>query len=199
MSEIEEIRKEIIKDFGYFPEFFSPAVKYPRLLESLWKDTKVRYIDNSLPEFWKELLFVYLSKECGNNYCVVVHSVLLMRKFEMTPEAICAVFIGLEKLGVADELKELLKLSLEFYKHPEEVDVLVPKLKQLLGVHYDDWVSFMTFVVAAHRWVEGYAGEISYRNDEFAMKYLHELLDNAEELKRILRLEQDESNILGSI
>lgn len=52
----------------------------------------------------------------------------------------------------------------------------------------DNWVPFMTYIVACYRWAEGHADEIAYHEDKRAKDHLKRLLEEAEELKRILRV-----------
>lgn len=82
---VEEVKTEILEKFGYLPQLFVPAFPNPELLKALWQDTLVKYINNGLPALWKEILFVYLSKECGNNYCIIVHSCKL-KEFDISPQ-----------------------------------------------------------------------------------------------------------------
>lgn len=185
---VEVIKREIVAKFGYIPQLFIPAFRSPHELKALWQEALAGYINNGLPALWKEILFAFLSKECGNNYCVIVHSCKL-KEFKLTSQEIRDLFTGFERLGIAEELKKLLRLSLEFYKNPAKVSELVPQLKEVLGKYYDDWVSFISFLVAIHRWVEGYADEISYQEDELSKKHLRTLLSEAEELKKIFRVQ----------
>ena len=55
-----EIRNEIENQFGFFPPFFEPAMATPGVLESLWQQTLAAYVENPIPELFKEKLAAYL-------------------------------------------------------------------------------------------------------------------------------------------
>src|SRR5215510_8224331 len=45
----EQIKTEIERLFGFFPNFFHPLVDTPGALESLWQQALTSYINNPLP------------------------------------------------------------------------------------------------------------------------------------------------------
>ena len=51
----QQLKGEIEKKLGFFPPFFAPAMEFPALLEALWRHQLTSYIDNPLPELFKEL------------------------------------------------------------------------------------------------------------------------------------------------
>ena len=70
----EQIRKEIEQKFGFFPPFFSPAIHTPAILESLWQQTLVAYLENPIPTVFKEKLTASLARYCTVPYCLLCHS-----------------------------------------------------------------------------------------------------------------------------
>ncbi len=78
MSQVEEIKDDIIKKFGFFPPFFEPALQLPGILEDLWKQTNELLIQNPIPTLFKEKLAALLGRYCSVPYCLVVHSSSLM-------------------------------------------------------------------------------------------------------------------------
>ncbi len=78
MGQSEKIKNEIIKNFGFFPPFYEPALEFPGILEDLWRQTKDLFIDNPIPNLFKEKLSALLGRYCSVPYCLVVHSSSLM-------------------------------------------------------------------------------------------------------------------------
>lgn len=73
----EQIKAEIELKFGFVPPFFAPASKTPQVLENLWQQTLIAYVNNPLPALFKEKLFAYLSRFCAVPYCIICHSCTL--------------------------------------------------------------------------------------------------------------------------
>jgi hypothetical protein len=72
------LQREIASRFGLVPNFFSSAPDAPEIVEKLWDFAKAAYLDNPLPSFFKERLFVYLSRFCEVRYCIVRHCAFLL-------------------------------------------------------------------------------------------------------------------------
>src|SRR4051794_25607995 len=68
---------EIEVRFGFVPPFFGPAVETPDVLANLWQQTSSAYVDNPLPELFKEKMSAYLSRYCAVSYCLVCHACTL--------------------------------------------------------------------------------------------------------------------------
>jgi two-component system cell cycle sensor histidine kinase/response regulator CckA len=70
----DQIKEEIIAQFGFFPPFFEPAMNNPRVLENLWHQTLHAYIQNPVPDLFKEKLAALLARYCSVPYCLICHS-----------------------------------------------------------------------------------------------------------------------------
>src|SRR5690349_3281731 len=73
----EQIKAEIQAKFGFVPPFFEPAEQTPQVLENLWQQTLSAYVNNPLPDLFKEKLSAYLSRFCAVPYCMICHSCTL--------------------------------------------------------------------------------------------------------------------------
>lgn len=92
MRTSKQIIAEIEERFGFLPPFFEPALQNPQVLENLWQQTLLAYIDNPLPALFKEKLSAYLSRYCAIPYCMIYHSCTLRA-------------LGMKALEVLDLLK----------------------------------------------------------------------------------------------
>ena len=74
MNESQQIRGEIEAVLGFFPPFFEPALATPGVLASLWHQTLSAYLQNPLPDLFKEQLAALLARYCSVPYCLLCHS-----------------------------------------------------------------------------------------------------------------------------
>jgi PAS domain S-box-containing protein len=197
----EQIKAEIERLFGFFPNFFHPVLDSPEALETIWQQTLAAYVNSPLPAVFKEKLFARLSRYCAAPYCFVTHS-CLMRFLGQSASEIARV---LEESAPASErdLEELLKLlaaesaplarwpapnspleqallrcaEMSFLNTPG-VDRCRSELRRLLGpVNHTHLIRFLSHVKMAHLWIEAYP-EISYQADERTMKVLGSLVQD---------------------
>lgn len=70
----EEIKAEIESKLGFIPPFFEPAFETPDILENLWHQTLNAYLENPLPDLFKEKLAAMLGRYCTVPYCLICHS-----------------------------------------------------------------------------------------------------------------------------
>ena len=77
MRSSEQISAEILQTFGFLPPFYEPSLPMPQVLENLWQQTLLAYIDSPLPALFLERLNAYLSRFCVVPYCMVSHSAAL--------------------------------------------------------------------------------------------------------------------------
>src|SRR5215470_3785453 len=197
----EQIKAEIERMFGFFPNFFHPALDSPEALETIWQQTLAAYVNNPLPAVFKEKLFARLSRYCAAPYCFVTHSCLMMFLGQSAGE----IAHVLKESAPASErdLEELLKLlaaesaplarwptpnstleqallrcaEMSFLNTPG-VERCRSELRRLLGlVNHTHLIRFLSHVKMEHLWIEAYP-EISYQADERTMKILESLVQD---------------------
>ncbi len=197
----EQIKAEIERLFGFFPNFFHPALDSPEALETLWQQTLVAYVNNPLPAVFKEKLFARLSRYCADPYCIVTHSCLMMFLGQSANEILRV----LEESATASDcdLEELLQLlatesspmddwpppnspleqallrcaEMSFLNTPG-VERCRPELRRLLGsVNHTHLIRFLSHIKMAHLWIEAHP-EISYQADERTMEILKSLFQD---------------------
>ncbi|MCI0348709.1 MAG: hypothetical protein L0Z53_04730, partial [Acidobacteriales bacterium] len=185
----EQIKAEIERLFGFFPNFFQPVLDAPETLESLWQQALTGYVNNPLPALFKEKLFARLSRYCATPYCLVTHS-CLMRFLGQSAGEIARVLESPTPATDAEIEKPLQALAAEaapLLVWPEpgsqlerallccaEISFLNTRgaaacraaLRRLLGtVNHAHLIRFLSFVKLAHLWIESYP-EVSYEADE---------------------------------
>jgi PAS domain S-box-containing protein len=197
----EQIKSEIERLFGYFPNFFQPVFDSPEALEILWQQTLAAYVNNPLPAVFKEKLFARLSRYCPDPSCIVNHG-CLMRSLGQSPNEIFYVLEGAAPASERD-LEELLRLlaaestpladwplpnsPLErallrcaevIFLNAPGVERCRSELRRLLGsVNHTCLIRFLSHVKMAHLWIEAYP-EISYQADERTIETLKSLLQD---------------------
>jgi PAS domain S-box-containing protein len=195
----EQIKAEIERLFGFFPNFFHPVLDIPETLESLWQQALAGYVNNPLPAVFKEKLFARLSRYCSTPYCLVTHS-CLMRFLGQSAGEITRLLEIPTPATDADIEKPLQALAAEaapllVWPDPgsrlemaliccAEISFLDTRgavecragLRRLLGVvNHAHLMRFLSFVKLAHLWIESYP-EISYQADERTMELLATLV-----------------------
>ena len=78
-SASEKLKAEIERRLGFLPPFFLPALEFPDLLETLWRQQLASYYDNPLPELFKEKLLFQLSQYSTSPYSLITHACTLHR------------------------------------------------------------------------------------------------------------------------
>ncbi|MCI0540883.1 MAG: PAS domain S-box protein [Verrucomicrobiales bacterium] len=197
----EQIKAEIERLFGFFPNFFQPVLDAPETLESLWQQALTGYVNNPLPALFKEKLFARLSRYCATPYCLVTHS-CLMRFLGQSAGEIARVLESPTPATDAEIEKPLQALAAEaapLLVWPEpgsqlerallccaEISFLNTRgaaacraaLRRLLGtVNHAHLIRFLSFVKLAHLWIESYP-EVSYEADERTMELLATLVED---------------------
>jgi PAS domain S-box-containing protein len=195
----EEIKAEIERLFGFFPNFFHPMVDTPETLESLWQLTAAVYVNNPLPAVFKEKLFARLSRYCDSPYCLVTHSCLMRflgqsaveiaRLLESSipaseddiEEQLHTLAAAPSPLSVWPEpgsrLEEALLCCSEIsFLNTQSAATCRTELRRLLGIaNHANLIRFLSFVKLAHLWIEAYP-EVSYHADDRTMKLLATLV-----------------------
>jgi len=75
----EQIQAEIESRLGFLPPHFMPALESPSLLESIWHQYLLSYLENPLPNLFKEKLALRLSRYCRTPYFIALHTCTLIQ------------------------------------------------------------------------------------------------------------------------
>jgi len=175
----EQIKAEIEDKFGFFPPFFSPAEQNPQVLENLWQQTLVAYINNPLPSLFKEKLSAYLSRFCAVPYCMICHSCTLsplgmkaqevLELLESPPPtendideylSVFALTPGMLTVWPSNSALEesLLYCSIFISLEHNQAEYCRQELRRILGPDtYDHLVTFIAYVKTCHVWMEAHA------------------------------------------
>ncbi len=195
----EEIKAEIKLKFGFVPPFFTPAEKTPQVLENLWQQTLIAYVNNPLPALFKEKLSAYLSRFCAVPYCLICHSCTL-RPLGMSAKEVLELLeatvpnsTDIEKhfsfLAAQSnfpivwpepksQLEESLLYSSIFIALPDCSEDYRHKLRRVLGsVNYQHLVAFIAYVKTCHVWMEAHP-EVAYEADKRVIDHFGALLED---------------------
>ncbi len=172
------------------------------MLENLWRQTLLAYLDNPLSALFKEKLNVLLSRYCLIPYCMICHSASL-RPLGMTAAEILHLlesptyfdgdsFAG-GLLSLADSIPEpdsdpaapqpgsryeqaLITCATHLFLQTEGADLARSALLRLLRPDlYQNFVAYLAYIQSCHLWVESHP-EISYEADQRVKANLPELL-----------------------
>ena len=197
-SNQKRITAKIIDRLGFFPSFLVSAIETPAILESLWEHTLSAYINNPLPELFKEKLFVFVSRYCSSPYFVICHSCTL-RSLGVTAQEI----LELNKLPIPHQEQDvrsdldflsrqsqlgsswhdnsqletsLLRCTGLLFTQPSQAKSSCQKLREYLGAAmYNHLIALLSYIKLCHQWVESYP-EISYQKDRRSQLHLAPLL-----------------------
>ena len=191
-------KTEIAKQLGYFPAFLLPAVNSSLIFRSLVQQTLSAYINNPLPNLFKEKLFVCLSRHFGISYFTICHSCTLqslgMSAAEIlnlakitspcTEEDITA-DLNLLRRQWGDGKRwcdnvqletGLLRCAYLIFLHPSKAANCIKTLQQLLGIaSYNYLIIFLGYIKLCHQWVASNP-EISHQQDSRSQLHLGSLL-----------------------
>lgn len=215
MSTNVHLKREIIKQLGFFPSFLTPAINNSQILNSLYQQTVSAYTNNPLPAIFKEKLFVNLSRYFQIDYLVICHSCTL-HSLGVTAEEILA----LDKLAIPQTESELesdfqvltqqnrhnwhddqqlenimLRCAALIFVQPDRTATCGQKLKQLLGdTDYNYLVLLLGYIKFCHQWIIAHP-EISYQQDPRTQLYLAPLLLEDVKLADFFQLESVDTAI----
>ncbi|HZH04543.1 MAG TPA: hypothetical protein VEY30_12225, partial [Myxococcaceae bacterium] len=196
---------EIEHRFGFVPPFFGPAVQTPEVLENLWRQTLTAYVDNPLPDLFKEKVSAYLSRYCAASYCLVCHTCslrplgmsgadvlellrspalsdpearTLARKLETEARK------GVFPLAESWEEAAVIALSGVLYLAGPIAPVARTALRELLADNdYNRLVTLILYVKTCHGWVESQPS-ISFTVDDRYKKHFRPLVEEEPGLHR---------------
>jgi PAS domain S-box-containing protein len=205
-----QIRAEIEERFGFFPPFFTPALKTPEILGTLWHQTLSAYIDNPLPALFKEKLFAYLSRYCAVPYCIICHSCALRPLGMKTAEVLALLAepgpatemeiakhrdvlathsFPLEEWPASDSALDvsLRACSVLIFLDPGQAGDCHAQLRRLLGEEMCAYlIVFLGYVKMCHLWVESHP-ELVYEADQRVQENLGYLLTDEPRLADFFR------------
>ena len=175
-----QLKREVIKQLGFFPSFLIPAIETPQILESLWQETLNTYINNPLPAIFKEKLFVSLSHRAKIDYFVICHSCTL-RSLGITGKEILALEdltfphpetdlkLDLQILAQQPvdsdrwsnnlEIEQtILRCSALIFLHNSPTSAYCLPLRKYLGrITYGYLVAFLGYIKLCHQWLKSRA------------------------------------------
>ena len=195
----DQIQSEIKKRLSFIPLYFVPATDFPDILLDLWRQSRIGYYDNPLPDKFKEKLFVLLARYCSSPYSVVTHSCNLygmgmtaagvlqllqkpLPQLEADARDLPGALAGnLHPLAVwpeeESELEEALLgcCILFFLKHPGTTACQSELRRVLTAKDYAYLVGFLAYVKTFHTWLEAHP-EVSYHSDPQVRTHILTLL-----------------------
>jgi diguanylate cyclase (GGDEF)-like protein/PAS domain S-box-containing protein len=205
----ERIQSEITKRLGLVPPHFAPALEFPALLDSLWREHLASYLDNPLPDLFKEKLSLRLSRYCSSPYFLVLHSCNLVRmgvdagqvrqyiegaSRNTASECERARTVLSEMPRLPDSWPEnpaiengIISGCVPIFSRTEDAERWAALLKDLLGVsRYCHLIALLAYTRSAHLWVESHP-EISHEEHPTVKKYYLDLVRNESRLGDLIR------------
>lgn len=205
MKTSQELQKLIIERLGFIPPFFGPALSEPMILSSLWGQTKDCYIENPLPNLFKEKIAALLARYCPVPYCLFCHTSTL-KPLGMTAEAVLSLLttpsptqqelkmkISAEYNGPlitapepGSELEDLVLSCVVAWYLDVETELSRRKLRSILQESsYNYLILFLAYNKTALTWAEAHP-EISYLDDKRVQDHLGDLIVKEPGLKTFL-------------
>jgi len=183
----EQIQAVIENRLGFLPPHFVPALQSPALLENLWCQHLSFYLDNPLPELFKETLSIRLSRYCTSPYFIVLHACTLIQlgveaeqvrklmedplentpgdleKFQtVLPEAPHPLQSWPENNAAFEE--GVIAGCSSIFSNREDAERWVVELKDVLGpTLYNHLAALLAFIKSSHLWVESHS-DINYED-----------------------------------
>ncbi len=200
LSISQQIQADIQATLGFIPPFFRPAFQNPPILESLWRQTCSLYLENPLPDIFKEKLSAYLSRFCAIPYCLICHSCSLYalgieahRILELLASPLPTATtveqylqtlahypaeLGIPTDASPDLEASLLGCSIQVALQSDQAEPCRAALRRVLGVKFYQYLlSFIAYVKACHSWVEAHVEEIAYQDDLRVQTYFCNLIE----------------------
>jgi hypothetical protein len=204
----KQIEAEIEAKFGFVPPFFKPAEQNPRVLENLWQQTLIAYVNNPLPALFKEKLSAYLSRFCSVPYCMICHSCTLhplgmsaqevLELLEAPPPSTTDIDEHLKLLAAQTDFlsvwsesnsklaESLLSCSI-FIALQDSSEHCRQELRRILGfANYQHLVAFIAYIKTCHVWMEAHP-EVVYEADKRVQEHLGTLLESNPDLADFFR------------
>jgi diguanylate cyclase (GGDEF)-like protein/PAS domain S-box-containing protein len=206
---VEQIKEEITARLGCFPPFYLPALESATLLESLWRQQLSSYLENPLPQLFKQKVALHLSRYCASPYFTIEHSCLLYQ-FGVDASEIRRL---VEAPALPDDDPEHVRELLARFRHPIEAwpegdqafeDNLIiccagvflglagfersaAELREVLGAtKYGHLAALLSHTKGLHLWVEAHS-EISAEDHPVVRSNLPALIRSEPLLEEIFQ------------
>jgi signal transduction histidine kinase len=175
-STISSLLDNIQEYFGFVPPFFTTVQDNIELLDSLWHQTRVTYINNPLPPVVKEKIFIYLSYACNVPYDLRYHCILLNAQGVAGDEISTLLHTPLpteqEILQHVEYLQSIaqplnawpqqdMQMELVFFAciahlfmQRQQAPHCRKQLQRLLGEQYAFLTALFTYIRTCHNWIE---------------------------------------------
>lgn len=200
--------KQIKDRLGFIPPFFEPAASSPIVLENLWYQTRTAYLDNPIPDLFKEKLAALVSRYCLVPYCLMCHSTTL-RPLGMRSSDILEILQqpamsfdeqashsallrahegtqGLWPVAESDLENAILHCAVSIFLNQDWHEVSV-EIKRVLGQeYYDLLILFIAYNKTALQWAEAHP-ELSYEADLRVQTNLPSMVNETPELKNFFQ------------
>ena len=198
MRTSEQIKAEIEAKLSFFPPFFGSAEQNPQVLENLWQQTLMAYVNNPLSPLFKEKLSAYLSRYCAVPYCMICHSCSLhslgMQAREVLDllESPPPTEIDIdEHLSVVEDAPGMVKVlplnsaleesllycSIFISLEHEQAEYCRTELRRLLEPSiYAHLVTLVAYIKTCHVWMEAHP-EVACEADKRVQEHLGALLE----------------------
>ena len=182
---IAAIRAQVELRLGYVPGLFDPAFASAELLEAMWNQTRIAYLDSPLPARFKEALLLSVMRRCPTPYGLVAHAAALARHGVRATE----IFALLEESPPTGEFRRhldvlracpeawtqwptapaiaesLLASSIAYALEPGACAALQIELRRLLPSElYLRWAALLAYVWMRWQWCAAYP-ELALRTE----------------------------------
>jgi sigma-B regulation protein RsbU (phosphoserine phosphatase) len=205
-----ELLGEIQHRLGFVPPFFEAAANHPKVLQELWRQTLAAYLENPLPELFKEKVAAALGRHCSVPYCLMCHSCAL-RPLGLAGDGIVRLLRGAlpgdEEVRAALALATpeslsgdpltagspvddaVIVLACAIYAAGHLAEASRQAIRRLLGnERYDHLILFIAYNRMCHDWVAAHP-EISFELDRRYSDNFPALADEAPELVALLGID----------
>ncbi len=201
-----KLKAEIEERIGFFPPVFAPALEFPALLETLWRQQVSSYHDNPLPELFKEKLLFRLSRFTKSSYSIVTHACMLYRlgitarELKQTAEkpTLDSNAVGQAFAGMARPIKDwpdddpafeegIIACCSAIFLGTAESRRCAAEVKDIVGSScYAHLIALLVSAKASHVWLEAHP-EIGYEEHPLVRENYIDMVRDEPQLVQIFR------------
>jgi PAS domain S-box-containing protein len=207
----EDLKHQILNRLGFVPAYLEDMSDSPVIMDSIWNFTLSAYLNNPLPEKFKEKALALFSKSGNTNYPLMLHSSNLY-KLGMSPDDIINLleFPVLSYEQLKNQKSHLLEINQEWtneesnqenflllccyslYQKKDRQDIF-KLLKSLLPVElYDQVTIFISFSRSYFEWFESHP-DVKIRSQQIHDQ-INNLIDREPKFEKIFaqtKIEQE--------